>query len=81
MVSPVKSFFSHAFALPGTGAGPSETNVNIPAPPTTVPASMPTSKPGGGKKTQQSFFSGAAAAQAAGAAGGGGSTGKTLIGG
>ncbi len=76
MAGPVKSvgsFFSHAFAAPGSGAGAP----NIPAPPPTAPpAQQPTAKPGK-KTTQQSFFSGAAMAQQQGT---GASAGKTLVG-
>ncbi len=72
-VKSVGSFFSHAFAAPGSGAGAP----NIPAPPPTAPAStVPTTKPGA-KKTQQSFFSGAAMAQQQGMSSG---QGKTLVG-
>ena len=72
MTSPIGSFFSHAFSLPGTGSpGPS-----IPKIPTPVPAQLPTSKPSS-NRPQQSFFSGAAMAQQQGIVP---NQGKTLIG-
>lgn len=73
-MSPVKSFFSHAFAM-------SPPDINLPSiPPGLQPTTSPGSKPAA-KGQQQSFMSGAAMAQQSLAgAGSGGTRGKSLIG-